>query len=148
MWSSKRFIFFSQEFGLTDKAIYRSSTEFKAVKDGGVIYNFYNSSRDFIWFRQNPGLIASIAIIFVGRLVGLFRGGILRKWAAMEVMFFGVVSLISRGRRVQIERSMKYFILQGLGGMVIFFSFFCFGWVCPLSRFGFILFHDFHYFLI
>lgn len=83
-----------------------------------------------MFVKLDPGFFLFFSSVLVGTIVGVFAGRPIGIWFAMEVNFFGAVSLFSGKRSVETDSTMKYFIRQALGSGLLFL-----GILLRLSRF-------------
>nr|UJM44238.1 NADH dehydrogenase subunit 2 [Ensis leei] len=73
-----------------------------------------------MFVKLDPGFFLFFSSVLVGTIVGVFAGSPIGIWFAMEVNFFGAVSLFSGKSSVETDSTMKYFMSQALGSGLLF----------------------------
>nr|YP_002038865.1 NADH dehydrogenase subunit 2 [Sinonovacula constricta]ACF41617.1 NADH dehydrogenase subunit 2 [Sinonovacula constricta]AEV94322.1 NADH dehydrogenase subunit 2 [Sinonovacula constricta] len=73
-----------------------------------------------MFVKLDPGFFLFFICTIVGSLIGVFASSPIGLWFAMEVNFFGAVSLFSGKSSVETDSTMKYFMSQALGSGLLF----------------------------
>ena len=73
-----------------------------------------------MFVKLDPGFFLFFMSVLIGTIIGIFAGSPVGIWFAIEVNFFGAVSLFSGKRSVETDSTMKYFIRQALGSGLLF----------------------------
>jgi len=73
-----------------------------------------------MFVKLDPGFFLFFMSVIVGTVVGVFAGSPVGIWFAIEVNFFGAVSLFSGKRSVETDSTIKYFMSQALGSGLLF----------------------------
>nr|YP_010835859.1 NADH dehydrogenase subunit 2 [Novaculina chinensis]WGC44275.1 NADH dehydrogenase subunit 2 [Novaculina chinensis] len=73
-----------------------------------------------MFIKLDPGFFLFFISTIIGTFIGVFSSSPIGLWFAMEVNFFGAVSLFSGKSSVETDSTMKYFMSQALGSGLLF----------------------------
>nr|QWS05427.1 NADH dehydrogenase subunit 2 [Cultellus attenuatus] len=73
-----------------------------------------------MFVKLDPGFFLFFLCTIVGTVIGVFASSPVGLWFAMEVNFFGAVSLFSGKSSAETDSTMKYFMSQALGSGLLF----------------------------
>lgn len=73
-----------------------------------------------MFIKLDPGFFLFFISTIIGTFIGVFSRSPIGLWFAIEVNFFGAVSLFSGKSSVETDSTIKYFIRQALGSGLLF----------------------------